>query len=45
VEITAAHPGTQVSIAHSRIALVENESEPVRAPAAEAHPASSAIKS
>lgn len=45
VEITAAHPGTQVSITHSRIALVENEPEAVRAPPADARPASSAIPS
>jgi two-component sensor histidine kinase len=45
VKITPAHPGTQVSITHSRIALVEEEPEMVRAPPTGAHPASSAIKS
>jgi two-component sensor histidine kinase len=45
VEITAAHPGTQVSITHSRIALVEGAPQAVREPSAGVHPASSAIKS
>jgi len=45
VEITAAHPGTQVSITHRRVALVEDDPETMHAPPAGAHPASSAIKS
>jgi hypothetical protein len=45
MDIAAAYPGTQVSITYSRMALVENDPEAVRAPPARARPTSSAIKS
>ncbi len=45
VEITPEHPGTQVSITHTRIALVEDEPEAASEPLAGARPASIAIKS
>ena len=45
VEITPKHPGTQVSITHTRIALVEDEPEAASEPPAGARPASSAIRS
>ena len=45
VDTTPEHPGTQVSIKHIRVALVEDESEAARAALVAAHPASSAIAS
>ena len=45
VEITPEHPGTQVSITHIRIALVEDEPEAASEPLAGARSASIAIKS
>jgi two-component sensor histidine kinase len=43
VEVTAAHPGTQVSIKHIQIALVQDEPETASGPLAAADPASTAI--
>jgi uncharacterized protein YbcI len=45
VETTAEQPGTQVSIKHTRIALVEDESKAVNESSAASRPASSAIRS
>lgn len=45
VELTPEHPGTQVSIKHTRIAMVEDEPEAASAPLTAARPASSAIGS
>ncbi|WP_233503533.1 sensor histidine kinase [Sphingomonas psychrotolerans] len=45
VEVTPAHPGTQVSIKHTRIALVEDEPEAASELLTAARPASSAIGS
>ncbi len=45
VEITPKQPGTQVSITHTRISLVEDEPEAASEPPAAARPASSAIRS
>jgi two-component sensor histidine kinase len=45
VESTPQNPGTQVSIKHSRVALVEDESEATSEPLATARPASGAISS
>jgi two-component sensor histidine kinase len=42
VEVTPKEPGTQVSIKHTQIALVEDESETASKPLASAQPASSA---
>ena len=44
VEITPEHPGTQVSITHTRIALVENEPETAIEPPVGIRTASSAIR-
>nr|WP_213981631.1 PAS domain-containing sensor histidine kinase [Sphingomonas sp. dw_22] len=43
VEMTPEHPGTQVSIRHTQIALVQDEPETASAPDAGARPASGAI--
>ena len=43
VEVTPEHPGTQVSIKHTRIALVQDEPETASKPLAAAHPEPSAI--
>ncbi|MDH7976147.1 sensor histidine kinase, partial [Sphingomonas sp. AR_OL41] len=45
VEITSKHPGTQVSIAHTRIALADDEPEAVSEPLTAARPASGTIGS
>ncbi|MEI9850787.1 MAG: sensor histidine kinase [Sphingomonas sp.] len=45
VEVTPEHPGTQVSIKHTRIALVEDEPEAANDPLTAARPASSATGS
>ena len=44
VEITAKRPGTQVSITHTQIALVEGEPEAAGEPRAVVRPASGAIR-
>jgi PAS domain S-box-containing protein len=43
VDVTPEQPGTQVSIKHTQIALVEDEPETASEPLAAAHPTSSAI--
>ena len=45
VEITPEHPGTQVSIKHTRIALVEGETKAAAEPRTAVRPASSAVGS
>ena len=45
VELTALHPGTQVSIKHTQIALVQDEPETASEPLSAAHLASSTISS
>ncbi len=45
VETTAEHPGTQVSIKHTPIALMDDETEAASEPLAAAHPASGATGS
>jgi two-component sensor histidine kinase len=45
IETTAEQPGTQVSIKHTRIALVEDESKAVNESSAASRPAAGAIRS